>query len=135
MPPLSKGVLARLLRREAALRRSAETQRVYAQAELGGDTDWMEVTDALQRRVVREAGVPLMHESTALRQLRTAPRVHPDLAHLAIHYKYQRVRMGDLREGDVVPDVALATLDGAATSLHALLHPQRPTVLLAGSHS
>ncbi|KAI7840526.1 hypothetical protein COHA_005825 [Chlorella ohadii] len=88
-PPLmfSLEQLQAMLRREDELRLSAEVQEAYAAAELREDTDWMEVTEGLQRRVLREFGVPPHQEETALRHFRAAPHLHPELKPLAIYHR------------------------------------------------
>ncbi|PRW59105.1 iodothyronine deiodinase [Chlorella sorokiniana] len=95
-PPLmfSLEQLQAMLRREDELRLSAEVQEAYAAAELREDTDWMEVTEGLQRRVLREFGVPPHQEETALRHFRAAPHMHPELKPLAIYHRHQRSRQG-----------------------------------------
>jgi hypothetical protein len=76
-----------MLRREHELRTCAETQALYAAAELREDTDWMEAIAMLQRRVVREAGVPPEREELALRHLRSAPHRYPQLKPLALYHR------------------------------------------------
>lgn len=63
------------LQREDALRLSSEVQQQYAAAELREDVDWMEVTDGLQRRVLREEGVAEEQLEVALRAMRGAPNL------------------------------------------------------------
>ncbi len=61
------------LQREDELRLSSEVQQQYAAAELREDIDWMEVTDGLQRRVLREAGVAEEHLERCLAAMRAVP--------------------------------------------------------------
>ena len=103
-------------------RLSPETQALYAAAE-AEDADpehgWMEVTDELQRRLLREAGVPPEREAAALRALRAATYTYPALASIPLYRRFQRARAGDLAPGDAVPDVRLLTAHGVATTLLA----------------
>jgi hypothetical protein len=66
-------LLPACLQREDELRLSSEAQQQYAAAELREDVDWMEVTDGLQRRVLREEGIAEEHLEHALRAMRAAP--------------------------------------------------------------
>ena len=63
-----------LLVRENELRLSDETQRAYEAAEAGGETDWIEVTEALQRRV--GVGVLVVDEQHQMRDGVAARGVH-----------------------------------------------------------
>lgn len=136
------------LEAENAARLSPETQAAYAAAEAREDTDWMEVTDALQRRVLRDIMlVPLHHEAAALRALRAATHTFPSLASIPLYVRHQRARAGCLAPGDAAPDVPLLHADGRATTLHAALAALRapadaqasrgplPVLLMAGSVS
>ena len=105
---------------ENAARLSEETQAAYAAAEANASdeaADWMEVTDALQRRLLRAAGVPPEREAAALRALRAATYTYPALASIPLYRRYQRARSGDLSVGDAPPNVPLLTAGGAATTL------------------
>ena len=115
----SEPFLRQLLRAENAARLSPETQAAYAAAEARDDTDWMEVTDALQRRLLRDAGVPPEREAAALRALRAATYTYPALAAIPLYRRFQRARAGELSPGDAAPDVRLLTPSGAATTLLA----------------
>ena len=91
-----------------------------AEADTADDTkDWMEVTDRLQRRLLREAGVPPLQEADALRALRAATYTFPALASIPLYRRYQRARAGDLLVGHAPPNVPRLTADGAATTLLA----------------
>lgn len=96
----------------------------------------MEVTDALQRRLLRDHGVAAADEERALAHFRAGPYRYPHLKPLAIYHRYQRSRWGDLRECDAVPAVTLRYLaTGTDVDLAALAAGPRPVVLLAGSWS
>jgi hypothetical protein len=114
--------LRELLVAENAARLSAETQAAYAAAE-AADADpafgWMEVTDALQRRLLRERGVAPEHEAAALRALRAATYTFPALAAIPLYRRFQRARAGSLAPGDAPPDVPLLAGDGSRTMLLA----------------
>ncbi|KAL4440384.1 hypothetical protein ABPG75_003385 [Micractinium tetrahymenae] len=126
--------LEAMLRRENELRLSAETQAAYRDAELREDTDWMEVTDGLQRRVVREAGVPPHLEEAALRHFRAAPHMLPQLKPLAIYHRFQRSGQGPYSEGDaLLPGLKLVDMRCRPVSLNELAAGLLPVVLLAGS--
>ena len=79
----------------------------------------MEVTDQLQRRLLRDAGVQPLQEADALRALRAATYTFPALASIPLYRHYQRARASDLRVGDAPPDVPMLTADGAPTTLLA----------------
>ena len=49
--------------------------------------------------------------------------------------RFNRARVGDLREGDAAPDIRLWHLDGAATSLLADRDLSKPLVVVSGSLS
>jgi hypothetical protein len=114
--------LRELLIAENAARLSPETQAAYAAAE-AADADpgygWMEVTDALQRRLLRARGVPPEREAAALRALRAATYSFPALAAIPLYRRFQRARPGVLAPGDVPPDVPLLASDGSRTTLLA----------------
>jgi hypothetical protein len=112
--------LRELLTAENAARLSADTQAAYAAAE-AADADpahgWMEVTDALQRRLLRQRGVPPEREAAALRALRAATHTFPALAAIPLYRRFQRARAGALAPGDAPPDVPLLAADGSRTTL------------------
>ena len=146
-----------MLLREEELRLAPSTQRAYEAAEAGigrsgaGAGDWLEVTDALQRRVVREfiwaedkgrvcgsaqqrdynieeskRTVTLSchggaREELLLRALRSATSWYPALCSIPLYVRHNRARAGELKVGDRLPDAALRLIDGTATSLVAHL--------------
>ena len=79
----------------------------------------MEVTDALQRKLIREAGVPPERQAAALRAMRAATYTFPALASIPLYRRFQRARAGELAVGNAAPDVRLLTAHGAATTLLA----------------
>jgi hypothetical protein len=126
---------ADLLRKEHELRTSSATQQAYTEAERSVDTDWMEVTDGLQRRVLRDAGVHEQQLEEALSDFRAAPYHYPNLKQIPIYHKFQRSRQGPLNEGDPVPEnLNLVDLSsGGIANFTALASGPRPIVILAGS--
>jgi hypothetical protein len=150
-----------MLAREEELRLAPATQRAYEVAEGGGirggggavggiggiEEDWMEVTVALQRRVVREfiagalpggggsggeegeggvgAAALSRHggarEELLLRALRSATDWYPALRSIPLYVRHNRARAGELQVGDPAPDAAVTTLDGTSTSIIAHL--------------
>ena len=124
-----------LLRREDAARRAPETQRLMEEAERRGASDWIEVATAVQRRVARESLPPGASEGDVdarVTAVRYAAQRHPEICHWV---RFNRARVGDLREGNVAPDVKLWHLDGAATSLLADRDLSKPLVVVSGSLS
>ena len=132
------------LRAEEVARLSASTQAAYAAAEAREDTDWLDVTEELQQRVLRdEAGVPPAHMAAALFALRGAAQLFPrdaELRRIPLYVRHNRAEQGTLRAGDALPEVPLFPLrpaaaanDDAATSLRAVCAGMQPTLLVAGS--
>lgn len=105
---------------------------MYKEAELREDTDWLEVTVELQRRLVRKAGVPEPRLDEALRQLRAAPHKHPELKPLCVYHRQQRAKACPLHMGCELPsDLGLLTQSGEAGDV-----PRQGIVLVvAGSYS
>ena len=141
---LSLPQLKAALRAEEVARLSASTQAAYAAAEAREDTDWLEVTEELQQRVLRdEAGVPPARMAAALFALRSAAQLFPrdaDLRSIPLYVRHNRAERGALRDGDALPEVPLfplrpaanAAADGA-TSLRAVCAGTQPTLLVVGS--
>jgi len=136
---LSLQSLKRAMRAEEAARLSKATQQAYARAELQEGSSWLEVTDALQRRVLTRAGVPSARMTAALFLLRTATQLFPDdaeLCRIPLQVRLNRATDGRLREGDALIDIPLHRLqDGASTSVVRLSEAcaNLPTLLIAGS--
>lgn len=106
-----------MLRRESELRRSEETQLLYAVAEQSHDSDWLEVTARLQKQVLAEFGVS-MHDQHMLGLLRriTHPDAFPMLSEEALYVKFNRARDTDLKEGDSIADAPLVSPDCSNTT-------------------
>ena len=133
----------KLLRREVELRKSEETQEAMQQAEESVESEWMNVVEDVQHRIIREyrqecdssdATLP----SITVHDLRQAALRHPEIA---FWVKYNRARRGDLKVGDVAPDVPLCrAVDGESTSLLAMpltgeSSAAKRIVVVAGSYS
>lgn len=117
---LSRDVLRRMLERENELRLSDEVQAMYAAVERDeSEHDWIEVTENLQRELLREFSIPLELEVEALRTLRKAAREDPELCEIPLYSvkRFQRARRGDLQAQDAVVDCSMMRLDGATTTL------------------
>ena len=124
-----------LLQHEDAARREPETQRRMEEAERRGTSDWIEVATAVQRCVAREslpAGASEGDVDARVTAMRYAAQRHPECCHWV---RFNRARVGDLREGDAAPDVSLSRLDGVATSLLADRDLSKPLIVVSGSLS
>ncbi len=133
------------MRREAELRRAAETQEAMQRAEESVDSEWMNVVEDLQYRILKEYQEERIRSSSneseniTVHSLREAALRHPEIA---FWVKYNRARRGNLKVGDAAPDVPLRrAANGELTSLLASSStdgdtsvPSR-TVVIAGSLS
>lgn len=125
-----------MLIRENELRLAPETQKEYADAELRNDISWMQVTERLQERVVREFGIEDME--FGLSNLRIAHVLYPDepdFKEIPLYVKYNRCRQGDLQCGQDIPQIGLKLLTGQPTQLSNFYVQDRPLVIIAGSYS
>ena len=122
---------------EEEARLSEATQRAYAAAEARLDTSWLEVTDALQRRVLTRVGVPPERMTAALFALRAATQLFPDdleLRSIPLQVRHNRAAQGCLREGNALVDVPLHSLQhGAPSTSVSQACTDLPTLLVAGS--
>lgn len=97
------------------------------------------MTDELQRRVLRDVGVPPPRMAAALFAMRAASQLFPDDAEVqqtSLYVRCNRAAPGNLRAGDALPDVPLYSLQPAdceRTSLRAACAGPAPTLLVAGS--
>ena len=152
----SKAELLELLTREDTCRQSEATQAAYADAEApGSDTDWLEVTAAMQERVLRESGVPQARMAAALWLLRSAHALWPQDARMrqvSCWVRHNRARNGTLTPGCPAPDLPLQPIEierekergassaGASAGVAAVTSVQlvcagKPTLLVAGSYT
>jgi hypothetical protein len=127
-----------MLRRENELRLSEETQEKYAAAEASTDTDWLAVTEALQKQVVMEFGYDDSMED-ALYCLRCASQLYPNdpaMKEIPLYVKYNRARDGQLKEGDEAPNTVAVDLNGTSCKLlDCVADTNKPLVVVAGSYS
>jgi hypothetical protein len=136
----SLDALKDVLRAEEVCRHSEATQDAYERAEApGSKTDWLEVTSAMQERLLTEVGVPPERMAAALWLLRSAHALWPDDAEvraISCWVRHNRARAGTLACGDRAPDLPLYPITGTdgATSVLRLCGGQ-PTLLVAGSYT
>lgn len=125
-----------MLRREEELRLSEEVQAEYAAVEVdGSDSDWMDVTDELQRAVAREFGATARTEAAALHAMRQAA-ANAIRGFTPLYVRFQRAREGDLTIGERLRDCPLLDLHMQPTTLHkAVAAGKRVSCVLAGSYS
>jgi hypothetical protein len=125
------------LRAEEAERLSPATQAAYHEAEASGHSSWLEVTDALQRRVLQGHRVPRERMAAALFVLRAAAQLFPhdnDVQSIPLYVRHNRAEQGSLRAGDPLPVVRLHPLHtGATTTLPVECAGRQPVLLVAGS--
>jgi hypothetical protein len=138
---LTRETLRALLLGERELRLSDELQRAYGDAEQDtSPDDWLVVTEAMQRRLIDEAGVPDERKDTALHMLRSAASLIPEMqeARASIRVKHTRAHRGALRTGDAVPPgIVLHPLHACESGPIALeaLCAAAPVALIAGSYT
>jgi hypothetical protein len=136
-------MLVELLHREAEARRSHEIQAAMEKAEESVNSEWMDVIEQLQRRIVLEYNATLSNGNNSggtisVNNLRRAALRHP---WVAFWVKYNRARSGKLRVGEVAPDVPLLhAVNGSETTLLATTKStnavaSKPVVVFAGSLS
>lgn len=139
---IPKDKLKEMIKRENELRVSDEYQEMYRrEAELPGHV-WMDVSDVIQKRVLREFGYDEKSEQEDnLKLLRNASLIHPDDAEfltLPLYKRFNRCRDGDMKVGDAVNDCLLEDLEGNKIRLLNQFGSERhdkPLVILAGSVS
>jgi hypothetical protein len=122
-----------MLVRENELRLSDEYQKRYSEAEQTSTSSWLDVTDELQRQIIREFNLDEDIDD-ALLCLRCATQIYPDLQNIPLYVQYNRARDGDLQVGDIAPNVPVVQLDGQENQLFDGLKSSS-TVLISGSYS
>ncbi|CAG8549836.1 1740_t:CDS:2 [Ambispora leptoticha] len=147
--PTTKEEMLTLLHKEEQQRLSPEIQKQYYN--VGNDPtlgmDWMDVTDQMQYKLVRESG----YSDEAVQLLRRAPQLYQDdpaFHNTQLYVRNNIARIGDLTEGMLAPDCPLVPLESSASTtktsntsspttifLHSLCRPGRPLVLLGGSYT
>jgi hypothetical protein len=96
----------------------------------------LKVTDDIQRQVAREFGFE--DEVVGVEVIRTAISTYPndpEIRSIPHYVKYNRARQGDLKVGDITPDVPLHHMDGRPCRLSEMLSDTLPTVVIGGSYS
>lgn len=131
---IPKSLLKSMLIRENELRLSDEYQKRYAEAEKSSFRSWLDVTDELQREIIREFHLDEEMDD-ALLCFRCATQIYPDLQSIPLYVKYNRARDGDLNIGDTAPNVPVLELNGQESQLFDGLKPSSSTVLIGGSYS
>jgi hypothetical protein len=132
-----------MLRREAEMRKSPETQHAMEKAEESVGSEWMDVVANVQRSVVqqfhseyaslKENGDDDNISTISVHDLRLAALRHPEIA---FWVKFNRARQGTLRVGDEAPDVLLVQANsGEDTTLLNRTTKGKPCVVVAGSLS
>jgi hypothetical protein len=126
-----------MLAREDELRLSNETQLAYKNYRLAGKgEEGMEtVVEDLQRRVVKEFGLPIEVGLEAIRCAETLLPGDPEVKVLSLYRRHNRCVDGDLKVGDVAPDVELYTLSLDKIRLLEMVSVGRPLIIIAGSYT
>ncbi len=122
-----------MLIRENELRLSDEYQKRYKDAEQISSSSWLDLTDEIQRQIIREFHLEDEMDD-ALLCLRCATQIYPELKEIPLYVRYNRARDGDLQVGDIAPDLPVVQLSGEETQLFAGLKSSS-TVLIGGSYS
>lgn len=119
-----------MLQREVELRTCPATLEKMERVEAGGG-DWVMVAEQVQRQVLQEFAT---RHKFGLHDLRLAALRHPEIC---FWVKYNRACRGNLRVGDVGPNVnLLRALDGQPTKLFLEGCEQGDrTIVVAGSLS
>lgn len=128
--------LIKMLRRDDALRLSEEVQARYAEQPESWTWKW-QVTDDVQRQVCTEFG---FQDSMAegLDLLRSSMSLFPDDVEVlcAAHYLLHNIHKPcTLHLSMETPDIKLHALNGADSSVDAIVKTGRATVIIAGSHT
>jgi hypothetical protein len=125
-----------MLRREHEIRLSAEMQATYEEVEKRWDADWMDATDRMQRRLVKEEFG--LEEAVGLTAIRCALQLFPndaEIREIPLYVRFNRARDGPLLLEGEVPNIPLHAMDGKPCRLLDFAKPGRPLVVLAGSYS
>jgi len=127
-----------MLRKENQIRLSADFQALLASIEDRKDIDWLDMVEEMQRNLVQEFGFSGSEENinTGLSFLRSAVSLFPEdeeVRTIPLYVKYNRARNCDVKVGSLAPNVPLCTMSEVPLSLHALVQPGRPLVVVGGS--
>ncbi|CAF3437676.1 unnamed protein product, partial [Rotaria sp. Silwood2] len=104
-------------------------QKPYSETKKTSSSSWLDVTDELQRQIIREFNLDDEIDD-ALLCLRCATQIYPDLKHIPLYVQYNRAKDGDLQIGDIAPNVPVVQLDGQESQLFDGLKSSS-TVLIA----
>eukprot|EP01059_Diplonema_ambulator_P034824 TRINITY_DN799_c1_g2_i1.p1 TRINITY_DN799_c1_g2~~TRINITY_DN799_c1_g2_i1.p1 ORF type:complete len:223 (+),score=71.40 TRINITY_DN799_c1_g2_i1:48-671(+) len=131
--PIERTLVMRMMERENELRTCEETQIAYTQYDSPFDSG---VTEGLQKRVLWEFDIPGTDEALDVYHTqRWYHRNDKEVQSVPLYIKYDISRAGDLKMGDVAPDVHLVTCKGEDTKLSSFMNAGRPLVVVAGSYS
>jgi hypothetical protein len=128
-----------ILHYENDLRLSQSQQELYRKVETNPYLDWMDVTAVLQEAIVMDfCGDTLspLELEQGLNVIRSA--THPDMKDISLYRKYNRARMGELKNGDFIINVPLVTIHGQKTDLLSFVQKQpntKPLFVISGSIS
>jgi len=129
-----------MLRRENELRLTETTQNLYDTCAASDSAKYTEITDNVQKQVLREFGFSDGVEG--LQMYRSALSMFPDdeeMKNLVYYYKYNRSKQGSLQVGDNIDltRITLSSLDSSQSlPLSSFVQqPNVPLVLIAGSIS
>lgn len=130
----SREVALELVRIETILRNSKYYQDMYSEKD---DLDHFEaVTVLIQKRVLRESGIPDdVDNMNAFLNLRAEYCNESEFKDVSVYFKYDRTFIGNLEERKNYPDCDLVTLSGERTQFSKFVSPEIPTFVLAGSYS
>lgn len=142
---MSVDLIRAMLQYESQWRASETTQSLFAQDEkTNGKYEWMDRVHDFQRGPLLDKFAK-SHDTeetkhkllTAMRDACTVFPMHAnEFKEIAVQFKFNRSRRGDLREGDQAPDVELAGMDGDTTTLYNIIDSSsRPVVFVAGSYT
>lgn len=137
---IPKSIMKKILQREDEMRFSSAYLNAISLHE--GDLKWIrDVTVQMQKDVLREFGYDDAKGLMALNSARAEYIDDDEMNKLTVYQRMDRSRKGDLVKGDLLPNVALSTLDGRNITLHEYIEEikksrggeDRPMVITAGS--
>lgn len=129
-----RAILVDMLRREEELRLCSEVQRTFGKIGEAHE-DFNAFVTLLQEHVSLEFKVD---PKVGVELIRSAVSLFPDdeeLKSIPHYVRHNRCKAGDLKVGDVPPNVDVADLEGKPQKLSDLLATDRPVVLLGASHT
>lgn len=119
-----KQIVKNMLEREEEMRLHPSVQAAYGR--IGEDeTSMVSFTTALQSCVATEFNVEC---DLGIELIRSAASLFPDIAKNVSHYVcHNRSFRGNLKRGDIAPDVPLSTLEGKQTTLWTEIEKKNDT--------